>query len=36
MASAEEKGLPAGGTDKRGSTVLPKSATKPVEDEQEF
>ena len=32
----EEKGLPAGGTDKRGSTVMPKTATKPVVEEQEF
>ena len=32
----DEKGLPAGGTDKRGSTVLPKKSTKKVEEETEF
>ena len=32
----DEKGLPAGGTDKRGSTVMPKTATKKVEEETEF
>lgn len=31
-----EKGLPAGGVDKRGSTVLPKTATKKDEEETEF
>ena len=33
---ADEKGLPAGGVDKRGSTVMPKKATKKVEEETEF
>ena len=32
----DEKGLPAGGTDKRGATVMPKKATKKVEEETEF
>lgn len=32
----DEKGLPAGGVDKRGSTVLPKTATKEDEPETEF
>ena len=32
----DEKGLPAGGQDKRGSTVLPKKQTKTVEEETEF
>ena len=32
----DEKGLPAGGVDKRGSTVLPKQTKKTVEDENEF
>ena len=32
----EEKGLPAGGTDKRGAHVTPKTATKKVEEETEF
>ena len=33
----DEKGLPAGGVDKRGSTVIPKKATKKVEEtETEF
>ena len=32
----DEKGLPAGGTDKRGATVLPKKKTKTVEEETEF
>ena len=32
----EEKGLPAGGVDKRGSTVLPKEAVKNVVDENDF
>ena len=32
----DEKGLPAGGVDKRGSTVLPKTATKKDEEETEF
>ena len=32
----DEKGLPAGGVDKRGSTVLPKKSTKKVEEETEF
>ena len=32
----DEKGLPAGGTDKLGSTVMPKKQTKQVEDDNEF
>ena len=32
----DEKGLPAGGVDKRGSTVLTKKSTKKVEEETEF
>ena len=32
----DEKGLPAGGTDKRGAHVTPKTATKKVEEETEF
>ena len=32
----DEKGLPAGGTDKRGATVMPTVKTAAVEDEQEF
>ena len=32
----DEKGLPAGGTDKRGATVMPKKSTKKVEEETEF
>ena len=32
----DEKGLPAGGTDKRGSTVMPKTAAKKQETETEF
>ena len=32
----DEKGLPAGGTDKLGSTVMPKKTTKKVEDDAEF
>ena len=32
----EEKGLPAGGVDKRGSTVLPKVAKKPIPQDAEF
>jgi len=32
----DAKGLPAGGTDKRGSTVLPTKPTKKVEDTNEF
>ena len=32
----DEKGIPAGGVDKRGSTVLPKKSTKKVEEETEF
>ena len=32
----DQKGLPAGGTDKRGSTVMPKTATKKKEPETEF
>jgi len=32
----DEKGIPAGGVDKRGATVLPKKATKKVEEETEF
>ena len=32
----DQKGLPAGGVDKRGSTVLPKTKTKPIEDDNEF
>lgn len=31
-----EKGLPAGGVDKRGSTVLPNTASKQVDDDNEF
>ena len=30
----DEKGLPAGGVDKRGSTVMPKKKTKDVEEEK--
>ena len=32
----DSKGLPAGGVDKRGSTVLPKQSKKPIEDDNEF
>ena len=32
----DEKGLPAGGTDKRGSTVMPTKKTKTTEEESEF
>ena len=32
----DEKGLPAGGTDKRGATVMPKKKTKVEEDDNEF
>jgi hypothetical protein len=32
----DEKGLPAGGTDKRGAHVSPTTKTKPVEQETEF
>ena len=32
----DEKGLPAGGQDKRGATVLPKTKTKVKEDDNEF
>ena len=32
----DSKGLPAGGVDKRGATVLPANNTKKVEDENEF
>jgi hypothetical protein len=32
----DSKGLPAGGTDKRGSTVLPKTETEAVDDNDEF
>ena len=32
----DEKGLPAGGTDKRGAHVAPSTKTKPVEEETEF
>tara|TARA_Y100000401_G_scaffold15995_1_gene10846 strand:- start:3381 stop:4118 length:738 start_codon:yes stop_codon:yes gene_type:complete len=32
----DEKGLPAGGTDKRGAYVAPKTQKKKVENEQEF
>jgi len=32
----DEKGLPAGGVDQRGSTVMPKKSTKKVEEETEF
>jgi len=32
----DEKGLPAGGTDQRGATVMPKKSTKKVEEETEF
>ena len=34
--ATDEKGLPAGGVDKRGSTVLPKPKTKKQEPETEF
>ena len=30
----DEKGLPAGGTDKRGAHVSPKTASKKVEEDQ--
>ena len=32
----DEKGLPAGGQDQRGATVMPKKSTKKVEEETEF
>ena len=32
----DEKGLPAGGTDKRGAHVAPAKQTKKVEEETEF
>jgi hypothetical protein len=32
----DAKGLPAAGVDKRGSTVLPKTASKQVDDDNEF
>ena len=32
----DEKGLPAGGVDKNGSTIMPKTQTKKVEEETEF
>lgn len=32
----DEKGLPAGGTDKRGATIIPKAKTKVKEDSNEF
>jgi len=32
----DEKGLPAGGTDKRGATIIPKTKTKVKEDSNEF
>ena len=32
----DEKGLPAGGTDKRGAHVEPAKQTKKVEEETEF
>ena len=32
----DEKGLPAGGTDKRGATVMPKQKVKPTQDTNEF
>ena len=32
----EEKGLPAGGTDKRGAHVEPTTAKKKVQDDNEF
>ena len=32
----EEKGLPAGGTDARGATVMPKTAEAKVQDDNEF
>ncbi len=32
----DEKGLPAGGTDKRGATILPKAKVKKEEDSNEF
>ena len=34
--ATDEKGLPAGGVDKRGAHVAPKTKTKKVEDETEF
>lgn len=34
--AVDEKGLPAGGVDKRGSTVLPTTASKKEDDETEF
>lgn len=34
--STDEKGLPAGGVDKRGSTVLPKQSKKTIPAEAEF
>ncbi|MGA0403733.1 MAG: hypothetical protein ACO3O4_01100 [bacterium] len=34
--STEEKGLPAGGVDKRGSTVMPKKSKKSIPDDAEF
>ncbi len=35
-SETDEKGLPAGGVDKRGSTVLPKKATAKVNEDTEF
>jgi hypothetical protein len=32
----DAKGLPAGGTDKRGSTVLPTTKAAKIEDDSEF
>ena len=32
----EERGLPAGGVDKRGSTVMPKQSKKAIPDDAEF
>ena len=34
--TTDEKGLPAGGVDKRGATVLPKTTKKKTEDDNEF
>jgi len=34
--ATDEKGLPAGGTDKRGATVMPKTAKKKTEPDTEF
>ena len=32
----DEKGIPAGGVDKKGATVLPKAKVKPTQDDNEF